>query len=32
MSNFREVVGIYTIFGSWKKFQTLGTQTYQISL
>ena len=32
MSNFREVVGIYTIFGSLKKFQTLRTQIYHISL
>ena len=30
MSNFREVVGIYTISESSKKFQTRGTQTYII--
>ena len=30
MSIFREIVGIYAIFGSLKKFQTLRTQTYII--
>ena len=30
MSNFRELVGVWAIFGSSKKFQTLRTQTYII--
>ena len=32
MSNFREVVGLWAIFGSSKKIQTPRTRTYHISL